>query len=190
MILQDIINEINEKCPNGLTTDSIVRKINNLQKKLFRTIVKRTVTTSIDLIKDQALYPITFSASKIREVLVNGTRYEYRQLEGDAISQFFYVLDNAIGIYPTPSQNYTAGMLIYSYEEPRELSSGSLGDTPDLDEDFHSLLIYGTCKEVAEVSQRYDLVNGFIAQYNAELDIYNDANQDTEPAQIQEESWW
>lgn len=164
--------------------------MNNLQNKLFRTVVKRTITTQINIIKDLALYSIDFSPTKIREVLVDGLKYEYRQLEGMASSRFYYILDGDLGIYPTPSEDIAEGLLIYHYQEPTALSSTDLTVTPDLDADFHSLLVYGTCKELAEADQRYDLANGFVQQYEAELDLFEEANQDTEPAQIQEEVWW
>ena len=190
MNLTEILAEIDEKYPNALSNDSKVRKINNIQNKLFRTVVKRTITTGINLIKDLSIYSIDFSPTKIREVLVDGLKYEYRQLESVAGSRFYYILDGDLGIYPTPTADLENGILIYHYQEPAQLSASDLIVIPDLDEDFHSLLVYGTCKELAEADQRYDLANGFMQQYEAELGLFEEANQDTEPAQIQEEVWW
>lgn len=188
MTLEEILAEIDEKYPNEMGQITKIRKLNNLQNKLFRTVVKRTVSTSIDLIKDLGVYPISFSPSKIREIIVNGQKYPYRQLEGEATSHFFYILDQHIGIYPAPKEDKLDGLLVFRYQEPTPL--GNLGLSPDLDPDFHSLLVYGACKELAEAEQRYDLANGFAQQFEGELDLFEQANQDTEPSQIQEEVWW
>ncbi|WP_438446867.1 phage adaptor protein [Gorillibacterium sp. sgz5001074] len=189
MTLAEIIAEIEEKYPaaQSLSSDSKVRKIDKLQKRIFRTDVKRTVITSIELLADVALYPITFSPAKIREIIIDGQKYENRQLEAEALGKFFYILDEGIGIYPKPTQD--GEMLIYHYQEPDTLSS--LTDTPDLDSDYHDLLVYGVCKEVAENFAKPEDATYFDMQYKALMNEFIEANQDTEPAQIQSEGrWW
>lgn len=188
MNLSEIIAEIDEKYPNGLTSDSKVRKINKLQKKIFRSYVQRTVAESVSILADVALYPLDYSPEKIREVIVNDRKYEYRQLESDALTEFFYILDDGIGIYPTPTESGT--MIIYHYQEPTALSATNLTVTPDLDEDYHDLLVYGVCKEIAESYKEFDVANGFVVQYKNELNLFLEANQSTEPSEIQEEGRW
>lgn len=188
MNLTEIIAEIDEKYPNAFTNDSKVRKINKVQRKIFRSHVKRTVAESVSILTDVALYPLTYSPDKIREVLVNGKKYEYRQIESNALTEFFYILDEGIGIYPTPTEDGT--MIIYHYQEPTALSSSDLSASPDLDEDYHDLLIYAVCKELAESYKEFDTANGFVTQYKEELNNFIEANQDTEPSEIQEEGRW
>lgn len=192
MNLGEMIAEIDENYPNSLSNDSKVRKISNLQKKLFRTVVKRTVTQTINMIADLAQYTLDFSPAKIREVLVEGKKYDYRQMEGDALSYFFYIEDNNLGIYPTPTETIADGIIIFRYQEPENLSSGNLNVIPDFDEDYHSVLIYGVCREMAltRINDSSNVAEYFYMLYTRELEQYEIANQDTEPAQIQEESRW
>lgn len=192
MTLTEIIAEIDEKCPNSLTSDSKVRKINKLQKKMFRTIVKNTVGTTFNLIADQAQYLLTtFHPNAIREVIVNEKTYTYRQIEAEAIGEFFYILKGTggywIGLYPTPDENETDGMTIFHYESPTELTSSNLGATPDLDPVFHDALVYGVCQEIAEIEQRYDKAAIFKTDYENETGEFLEANQDTEPSEFQME---
>jgi hypothetical protein len=186
--LTEIIAEIDEKYPNAFTNDSKVRKINKLQKKIFRRHVTRTVVESVAILTGVPVYPLTYSPEKIREVLVNGKKYEYRQLESDGLAEFYYELDAGIGIYPTPTEDGT--MIIYHYQEPAPLSASDLSASPDLDEDYHDLLVYGVCKELAESYKEFDTANGFVTQYKEELNNFLDANQSTEPSEIQEEGRW
>jgi hypothetical protein len=188
--LEEILAEIDEKYPNGLSSDSKVRKINNLQRKLFRTVVKRTVVKTIDLLAGVYEYDPEIAPAKIREVLVNGIRYQNRQLEGDGLSRFFYIVNDNIVLYPTPDEDKTDGLLLFHYQEPADLSSSSLEAIPDFDEDYHDALVYGVCRELAEKDLRFDIANGFGEQYNDTIGQYEIATQDTEPAQIQEEVWW
>jgi len=189
MTLGEILGEIDERYPNALSNDSKVRKINKLQKQLFRTVVKNTVGTMYDLIADQAQYPISIHPSKIRELLVNDVSYPYKQLESEATSRFFYILKGDVGyyvgLYPTPTEDVTDGLLIYHYDTPADLSPNDLNSAPQLDEDFHDLLIYGVCKELAEINKEFDVANGFIQQYQGLLDKFLEANQDTEATEIQ-----
>lgn len=191
LTLAEIIAEIEEKFPaaQSLSNDSKVRKIDKLQKRIFRTDVKRTKVETVELLANQARYPLLFSPAKIREVIIDGQRYENRQLESDAIGRFFYILDEGIGIYPTPNED--GEMLIYHYQEPMALEISNLSVIPDLDQDYHDLLVYGVCKEVAENFAKPDEAAFFDSQYKILMNEFIEANQDTEPAQIQAEGrWW
>lgn len=192
MKLSEMIAEIDEAYPNSLSSDSKVLKINNLQTKLFRTVVKRTVTQTINMIEGIGQYILDFSPAKIREVLVNGKKYEYRQIESDALSYFFYIEDNNLGIYPTPTENISDGIIVFRYQEPLALSSSNLSAIPDFDEDYHSVLVYGVCREMAlsRINDSSNIAEYFYMLYTRELEQYEIANQDTEPSQIQEESRW
>lgn len=191
MTLNEIIAEIDEKCPNSLIVDSKVRKINKLQKKMFRTIVKNTVGTTFNLIKDQAQYLLTCHPNAIRELIVDHKMYTYRQIEAEAIGEFFYILKGNggyyIGLYPTPTEDKVNGMTIFHYESPTELTSSNLGATPDLEPAFHDALVYGVCQEIAEIEQRYDKAAAFKSNYEYETGEFLEANQDTEPSEIQME---
>lgn len=186
MTLYEILAEIDEKYPNALANDSKVRKINNLQNKLFRTAVNETEAIYMNIIGDISEYEIDFPPSRIRKVLVNGFQYPYKQIESAGDAAFCYVVGNILGVYPVPTEDSTNGLLIYKYRDATQLSSSNLTVVPDFDPDYHNILVYGVCKELAENDARYDVANAFMTQYMYELEQYEIANQDLEPAQIQE----
>jgi hypothetical protein len=140
----------------------------------------------MDIIGGISEYELEFHHSRIRKVLVNGQQYPYKQIESAGEAVFCYTVGNDLGIYPVPTEDSVNGLLIYKYADATQLSASDLSVVPDFDPDYHSVLVYGVCKELAENDARYDVANAFMSQYQYELEQYEIATQDTEPAQIQE----
>jgi hypothetical protein len=186
MILSEILSEILEKYAHPLTPDNIIGKINTLQKELFRTIYKPIVTTTYDILATNPFYPITYSPSKVIDVLVNGEEIESMNIKGEAVSKFYWFTDdNCIAIYPTPTEDASGGLMVFRYKEPTVLSSANLGATPDFDHDFHMLIVYRICKQLAENYKEYDIANGFVTQINSLMDDFNKGKQEPDYRQIQ-----
>lgn len=162
--VQEIVDKINIKFPSGATDDQIVDMMDTYQKRLFR---KYKIPTSVtyDIIADTYAYNVGIKPKLIFEVLVDGERYPKRQLVGHSsdTSQYFTFIDDFLWIYPTPTADGT--LAIYYYDSPTTLTSSSMSATPHLDSDFHDLLVYGPCFELAENKQRYDVASGFSLQY-------------------------
>ena len=175
------MEEVDEKYPNDLTTASKVRKLNLLQGELFRTVLKKETSTTYDIVADQAYYPIDFDVSKLLNVLVDGDEYDHEAIEDrDAESPYYYCYENSVALYPTPTENVTAGLLLVHYLEPAILVSTNLSTIPDFDPDFHMILVYGLCIALAEADQRYDVANGFTIKYNGLVRDFKKANPETE----------
>lgn len=189
MTLQEVLDEISEKYPHGLTNDSVIRKINFLQGELFRTICRETTTSYLDLIKDQGLYPIDIQKANLIDVLVDGDSYPYSEINSNAHSKFYYVIDGQIGIYPLPKEDKTQGLLVVHYKNPDKLTTGDLNKEPDFDTDFHKLLVYGVIIDIAENYRDADMVNAFTSKYNGLLDEYLLAKQEPEYSTIREVYW-
>ena len=82
-------------------------------------------------------------------------------------------------------------MTIYYYESPLTISSSNTSVMPQLDEDFHDLLVYGPCKELAEDDQRYDVSSGFAIQYtDLEAEVAEVFQILPEPETVLSESGW
>jgi hypothetical protein len=184
--VQEILNEIIEKYEHPLTPDNIIGKINTLQKELFRTIYKPIVTTQYDILATNPFYPITYSPSKVMDVVVDGEEYESLNIKGESVSKFYWFTDDdCIGLYPTPEKDIPGGLMVFRYKEPTILSSSNLGSIPDFDHDFHMLIVYRICKQLAENYKEYDIANGFVTQINSLMDDFNKGKQDPDYRQIQ-----
>jgi len=181
MTVAEIIEEVDEKYPNALTTRSKVRKLNIVQGEIFRTVYKKQTTTMYDLVAGNPFYPLDFDISKILYVLVNGAEYDSEEIEDrNAEDPYWYRYENAIGLYPTPAASAANGLLIVHYLEPAKLTDTNLNVTPDFDPDFHNLLVYALCIHLAESDQRFDAANGFIIQYKSLLKDFKRANPEPE----------
>lgn len=185
MNVQEILDEIMEKYPHPLTETNIISKINTLQKELFRTIYKPIVSTQYDIIADNPFYTVTFSPSKIIDVVVDGEEYESINIKGKAPTKWYWITDdNCIGLYPTPTEDIPDGLTVFRYKEPAVLTSAT--DTPDFDHDFHMIIVYRICKQLAENYKEYDIANGFVSQLNSLLEDFNKGKQDPDYRQIQD----
>lgn len=181
LTIAEIIEEADEKVPNALSTGSKLRKINARERELYRTIFKNKTSTVLDIVADQFLYPLAFNKGKIISVVVEDRKYSYEDINDDsATAPYLYTFENSIGLYPTPATEVAGGILIFHYEEPRVYSEEDLSVEPGFDPDFHMLHVFGLCKDMAEVMQRFDAANGFIGQYNALLQDYRKANPEPE----------
>lgn len=201
MTLNDIIAEIDEKYPNGLTEDSKVRKMDILQKRLYRKMRKQTYE-SFALVTDQPTYPITMSIDNVYDVLIgNATTnqfesYPFKKITDTSVtpSKYFSFVSDIVGgdyidIYPTPDSSVDT-MVIYYYEEPDTLTSTDLGVTPTLDPDYHMMFVYYVCQQIAENYRDFDIANGFAVQYNQMEKEFSSTFQDPEVILIHSESGW
>lgn len=187
MKLQEIINTIMLKYPHSYGIDDIIQIVNRVQVELFRTIFKPHTATQYDLIADNPFYALGFSPKRIIELLVNGKEYRLVNIRNDFTPREFYYEDenNAVGIYPTPTESVVGGLVIFHYVEPVTLTSSNLAAIPDLDSAWHMLLVYRVCKELAEDARDTDMVNGFITQIDGlEKDYFRDVVY--EPTQVDE----
>lgn len=181
------MNEISEKYPHSLTNDNIIAKINTLQKELFRTIYKPIVSTQYDLLADVPFYSITYSPSKVIDIVVDGEEYESLNIKGRAASKFYWFTDDdCIALYPTPKKDIADGLTVFRYKEPEIMTSAAVNVTPDFDQDFHMLIVYRICKQLAENNKEYDIANGFITQINSLIDDFNKGKQEPDYRQIQD----
>jgi len=166
--LQEILDMISLKYPHSYTNAQVVSIINDVQKRIFRTLYKPQTATTYDLIADNPFYPIDYSPENIIDVVVNGREYPYQNIKYDAQPYYYYITeDNCIGIYPTPEEDVTSGLTVFHYMEPTELSASNTSAAPDLDSAWHMLLVYAACKELAEYDRDGEAVNIFVSQYNA-----------------------
>lgn len=167
MTLQEILDNIMKKYPHSFDNSIIIGMINDIQKRLFRTIYKPDTATTYDILADNPFYPISYSPENIIDVVVNGTEYPYQNIKYDSLGRFYYITDdNSIAIYPTPTATVAGGLTVFRYKEPTVLTISSLGIEPDFDKAWHMIIVYAVCQELAQNALDSNMVNVFTSQYN------------------------
>ncbi|WP_155985468.1 hypothetical protein [Paenibacillus maysiensis] len=180
MKIQEILDEIAEKYPHSLSNDSVIRKINMVQNELFRTTFRETVMTGYDIIEGVFAYQLPCARSNVIDVLVNDQEYLYQDIKKESNAPFYYFTElDELGVYPTPEEDSEGGLVIFYNREPKQLKSTELNAFPDLDKDFHSLLIYGSLVHIAESFNDVAMVNNFTSKYNGYLQEFNKVNDET-----------
>lgn len=181
MNVQQILDEIQEKYPHSLSDASVMRKLDEIQKELFRTIYKPVVVDVMDIVNDSEFYVLGYSNTKIIDVVVNGVEYTEASVKGVSPSsgQFYYFFgDTVLGLYPTPEEDITNGLVITRYKVPQLLETTA--SIPDFDYDFHMMLVYYACKIIAENYKDFSTANGFWDQYKGLLKSFNLSKQQTQ----------
>lgn len=178
--LQEIIDEIAEKYPHGLSNDSVIRKINQIQAELFRTTFKINTMWQDDIIADVFAYALPCARSSVIDVLVNDTEYIYQDVKKTAGVPFYYFTDgNELGLYPTPKEDSAGGLTIFYNRTPVKLTSSGMTSVPELDSDFHMLLVYGALVQIAENFNDVAMVNNYTSKYNGLLEEFQKVNDET-----------
>lgn len=180
MNLQEILDEISEKYPHGLSNDSVIRKINLVQNEIFRTVIRVKSMAIYKLQKDIFAYKLPFPQTNISDVVVNGVEYVYQDSKKESNIPFYYFIGKTgLGIYPTPDKDIENGLALFYFRYPTQLSVNDLNAVPDLDQDFHLLLVYGALVQICEAFNDVAMVNNFTSKYNGLLDECRKANDTT-----------
>lgn len=171
MKLSEIIEEIAEKYPHSFSNTSVIRKINQIQNELFRTVYKSSTTAAYNLQKGVFAYTLPFPFSSLVDVVVNGSEYMYQDTKKQARSSayYYFIGKNGLGIYPTPDKDIVGGLYLFYNRAPVQLSENELSAVPEFDTDFHMMLVYGALAQIAENYMDIAMVNNFTAKYNGML---------------------
>lgn len=176
MTLQEILDEIAEKYPHGLSNTSVIRKINQIQNELFRTTFRERATAIYTLSKNVFVYTLPIPRTNVDAVLVQGKVYLHQSVEKRSNVPFYYFEGKTgLGIYPTPTENIVDGLTLFYFRYPAQLSEAALTAVPELDADFHMLLVYGALAQICEVFQDTGMVNNYTSKYNGLIDEFQKA---------------
>lgn len=179
MELQEILAEISEKYPHSLTNASVIRKLNQVQNELFRTTFRVKTMAIFNLQKDVFAYKLPFPQTNVIEVVVEGQELHYQDYRQKSNSPFFYFVDSrTLAIYPTPEEDVVNGLSIFYFRYPAQLSEADLAAIPELDPDFHMLLVYGALVQIAEAYADVTMVNNFTSKYNGLIEEFQKANNE------------
>lgn len=185
MLLIEIVEEIQERSTKSLSMPSIIRKINQVKNNIKRMHSTGVEVSRLDLEPNLSTYPLPCPAGSIVEVLINGARYPQQGLQEHGHSRYYSILDKTLVILPTPTEAITRGLTIFHKTSSRALTVGDLNAEPDMDPDYHMLLVWGVLQETTAGAEAAD----YKARYDMLLPDYVIANQAPAATQIRLEEW-
>lgn len=191
MLLLEIVEEILEKVGEGpgrsLSMPSIIRKVDQKQKQILRLYGYNNDDVAVlDILAGIGEYPLPCAPGNITSVYVNNERIPLRQRNNYMMGTYYYLLDGTIGLHLnqslSPAEDLLQGLKIFHKHVPTALEVGTLNVPPEIEEDYHMLLVYGVLIDIAEPSMR-----GFYkAEYDDLLQDYVFATRDPESTQVSE----
>lgn len=201
MYLHEILDEIAERTGHTITDESVSRKVNNLQNQLFRLYVKDSDVSTWDILTGQSQYPFVYPWQDIQEVVIynqffNGpwdgnTDGKRRSLRKGRVgeyskSQYYYLMRETIGIWPTPHEDCPEGLQVIRRFIPAELNINTLDAIPELNEEYHMLLVYGVVADMVDGQKR----NEYMGRYLELLNQFRSSQIDPEPQKIISVTGW
>lgn len=168
MLLSEAVEEIQEKAPNYLSMESIIRKISQVRNRLIRTYGQAVVPMQMDLLQGVPNYPWRYPAGSIVSVLVNGVKWPYAQLNSLAKAKYYFLLDGSIGISQAPEESVTQGLTILYNKALVPLTVNDLNSEVGFDMDYDALVVYGALKDMTTGSEAAE----YAAKYNDMLTDY------------------
>lgn len=172
MNLGQILSEIKLLTPPSadITDQSLVLRINQVQRKIYRQLPLPDKVAAFESTPGSPFYdlPTDCSEEGIKNALVDNIDYlKLSNQDQEVTYNFCTVFINKLYLYPNPSNTVN----IFLYYKPRyhDLQYGNNSDVPDLPEDYHELLVFGTSQWVASTQRDVDMVNNMQAEFDSLL---------------------
>lgn len=187
--VQQLIDTINAEYRNTFTTVQKVSWMNTVQDQIFQKVRHEAIPYSFTTVADNAFYPLPADCDfkGIKQVVIEtkagSERYDdlpFISIESNVrlsdMVPFYSIQDGSnLFINPIPTDE-TEGKTVYLYynKMPNELLSTATGltATPDLEEQFHELLVLGVMERIARARGEIEDKNNFAADFNALLREY------------------
>jgi hypothetical protein len=185
MLLSEAVDEVLEKSPAKFPMQSIIRKIDQVRNRLLRMYGKDIVPYRFDLLEGQAEYPWPLPMGAITNVLVQGVKYDFGQLNAYGRSRYYYFLNSSIGIYPTPAETIPEGVTVFYKRTLAPLTVNDLNGEVGFDTDYDMLVVYGALKDIAKGNEAAE----YSSKYDDLLSDFLRAGTTPEPYQIQVGDW-
>lgn len=185
--VQDLLSDVDTRYRNTFTPAQKVTWMNLVQRQIYQAVRHDAAPTKLWTIANQALYtlPSEVVVKNIEQVVLqdqnsNYIPLQFRKITDESTYQYYSTLNNQLFIYPTPTQS-TLEIIIYHSKIPTDLDSNKLYSKPDLDEDWHELLILGTLSRVAGARKDAVMKNNYDSDYQLLLDDYMFMNKVSDP---------
>ena len=174
--VQQIINDIDVRMPNGVSLDSKIEWLNEALKATYHAIGEDNIAETLT-VSGQPFYYLYDTLNnvdrieyrQITAVTVNGQEYKPAFMHDQLSGYRYYKVDrDYFGIYPIPTQS-DLKILIYYKHRPEEIKVDNLNAIPMVDEDYYELIKYGVMYRIAEAEQDIPSRNNYSNQYNEML---------------------
>jgi len=186
--VQQILDDIDSRYRNTFTDAQKVDWMNTVQKQIFQFVPHEATPYTFTTVADTSFYalPSDCEPQNINHITIErkAGAEDFKELEYKDQSavvndtqEFYTILNNMIYINPKPTST-TEGKDVYLYydKKPTALSTTSLGATPDLEENFHELLVFGVLERVCaarkDSAMKSNYANDFEFLFNRYQDIY------------------
>lgn len=168
--VQAILNNA-DKYRNSYSAADKVDWMDAVQREIFQDVPHEAVPYTFDTVDGFAFYPLPADCDPlgVKQVVIETkagsekyTTLRYVSVESEerfsSSDEFYSVQANQnLFLNPLPTSD-TEGRKVYLYynKRPETLSSTNLSAIPDLEEDFHELLVLGTKAKIAEARGEFD----------------------------------
>lgn len=168
MTVSELIAIIDSEMDNIRGTNSKVDDINLVEEKIFSNIIQEFYEDTQNLVSAQDNYTLTgYTFEDISKVYVNDVEYS-KGIATAMQSNTFYKKNGGFYLYPVPSSNVTAGLVIMYKHKPTKKTVANIGtdvlSIPDQFRDAYKNYIFS---QICIQNQEFDKANNYIALYNA-----------------------
>lgn len=158
--VQQLLDDINDRYRNTFTDTQKVRWMNRVQEQIFQYVPHESPPFTFTTVAETSYYALPSDCEpqliKYLTIERKATTDDFKQLTykqpeetvGEN-EEFYTIVNDLIYINPKPTST-TEGKDVYLYynKKPAEISTSGLSATPDLEENFHELLVYGVLERV------------------------------------------
>ncbi|MCM3746521.1 hypothetical protein M3223_04050 [Paenibacillus pasadenensis] len=184
--IQQLLDSVDLTYRNSFTSAQKVEWMDFTQRQIFQKVPKERTPYSFSTVDGTALYPLPADCDRfgIKEVTIEtglaSDRYEtlpFLSTESNIPvgqgSRFYSLLENMVFLNPVP-ETQTAGRRVFILYNgrPTALTGASPGAVPELEEDFHELLVLGCLERIARARGEIEDKNNFASDYNMLLQEY------------------
>lgn len=184
--VQKLLNTIDTTYRNSYSVAQKVEWIDVTQRQIFRKVPKEATPYTFTTVDGICYYglPLDCDRSGIKEVTIENkagsekySTLSYMSVESNVSvssgTPFYSLLTDMLFLNPAPTSTDEGKKVYMIYNKrPAALSSTSLEAIPELEEDFHELLILGCLERIARARGEIDDKNNFAADYNALMAEY------------------
>jgi hypothetical protein len=198
--VQELLKTIDTTYRNSYSTAQKVEWMDTVQRQIFQLVRHEAVPYVFQTQEGFSYYPLPLDCDPmgIKQVTIETSPGSgaYRDLKFvpvesnerlDASAEFYSIEANQnLFINPIPNAE-TEGRNIYVYynKRPKSLSANNLSTIPDLEEDFHELLVLGTLERIARARGEIDDKNMFAGDFNMLLREYKNMYKQVKPEYTQ-----
>ena len=194
--VQELLNTVNTTYRNSYSTAQKVQWMDETQRQIFQTVRHEAVPYEFTTVSGFAYYPLPDDCDPmgVKEVTIetkagSNRFYQLRFINiesGIIVSEKdeFYSIEANQNIYLNPiPTDQTEGKRVFVYynKRPNPLSEANLTAIPDLEEDFHELLVLGCLMRITRARGEWEDNAGFKQDYLRLLKDYQDLYQQPFP---------